>query len=887
MYIATYSNIEVYECSVNEMPIMRRCKDNWVNATQILKLCNFPKAKRTKILEKGVQQGQHEKVQGGYGRFQGTWIPLPEARNLANEYGITSDMVPVLYIDPSDTSVIIPKKKPPVSSSSSAVNKDGTPVKRKYVKKNKKNDTPKKLRLSNSNLPPQAVFTQDGYSHSLPRDGNAHMNQSPIGSQHGFNNQAQMPMQGMPPTFQSQEFVGNGNFSNSQRVNMNGFNGQQSNFGAFPNQMQGYNQYSARQMGSLQDDGLLQQQQQQQLLYQQHQKGTLSQSTNDANWSQEEHQRDSDTSISSVDGHHHQKINEDDTFAAQLLRFFSEDNTPIPTFLYNPPPEFNINEAIDDEGHTALHWAASIGNCNLVQLLLSKGANALVVNNHGLNPLSKCISFNNCHELRNFPQMLDALEVCLIHTDINGRTPLHYLCQFSRVTSKVPSLIHYLEQIFNKLTIMTTKNGGSGVNLLRNVIDHQDVNGDTCLHLAAWAGCTHFVKFLLSNGARDDLVNVNNEASKSIIMQQGLVIYNVGILQDQSGMQQFYPSSGLEVADKRVNQQAGLGTPIQPFNNRRLETPDTQRTTIQDDEEEELNDRVSKEHLRMLMEGQAGTVEENKENVFIDDASKVAYEAMSTPKQNGPSPHSANKQGVLGVISEATVENSPLPKASPGKAVIRTSALEVKLDKSGNDDPDVKPPINDTSKMMLGMVTLLTDSYHEEISGLNKDKKKLVNQIQSKNEADQAGLTKIKSFMSKNGFENVNSYDDAYQLVVNELDCHKQDIKTKEQQLLCLIEKVQAFELANTVHEKEKEIRSPTSDTEDSSDCWQLAMELSHEQLRRNNLVNQVAQGVKQWAINPKMNKYRKLISLSCGLRVEDIDGLIDGIEKSLMEGTM
>lgn len=122
---------------------MRRCKDNWVNATQILKLCNFPKAKRTKILEKGVQQGQHEKVQGGYGRFQGTWIPLPEARNLANEYGITSDMVPVLYIDPSDTSVIIPKKKPPVSSSSSAVNKDGTPVKRKYVKKNKKNDTPK------------------------------------------------------------------------------------------------------------------------------------------------------------------------------------------------------------------------------------------------------------------------------------------------------------------------------------------------------------------------------------------------------------------------------------------------------------------------------------------------------------------------------------------------------------------------------------------------------------------------------------------------------------------------------------------------------------------------------------------------------------------------
>ena len=46
---------------MNDSPIMRRCKDDWVNATQILKCCNFPKAKRTKILEKGVQQGLHEK----------------------------------------------------------------------------------------------------------------------------------------------------------------------------------------------------------------------------------------------------------------------------------------------------------------------------------------------------------------------------------------------------------------------------------------------------------------------------------------------------------------------------------------------------------------------------------------------------------------------------------------------------------------------------------------------------------------------------------------------------------------------------------------------------------------------------------------------------------
>ncbi|MCV6900843.1 hypothetical protein OE165_27815, partial [Escherichia coli] len=71
--------------------------------------------------------------------------------------------------------------------------------------------------------------------------------------------------------------------------------------------------------------------------------------------------------------------------AAQMLRYFSEDNLPIPHFIYNPTPEFDLNDAIDDEGHTTLHWAASIGNLNLVLLVLSKGANPLVVSNYGMN----------------------------------------------------------------------------------------------------------------------------------------------------------------------------------------------------------------------------------------------------------------------------------------------------------------------------------------------------------------------------------------------------------------------------------------------------------------------------------------------------------------------
>lgn len=50
---------------------MRRQADNWVNATHILKAAGFDKPARTRILERDVQKGNHEKVQGGYGKFQG------------------------------------------------------------------------------------------------------------------------------------------------------------------------------------------------------------------------------------------------------------------------------------------------------------------------------------------------------------------------------------------------------------------------------------------------------------------------------------------------------------------------------------------------------------------------------------------------------------------------------------------------------------------------------------------------------------------------------------------------------------------------------------------------------------------------------------------------
>ena len=57
---------------VQNIACMRRRSDGWLNATQILKVAGVDKGKRTKVLEKEILVGEHEKVQGGYGKYQGT-----------------------------------------------------------------------------------------------------------------------------------------------------------------------------------------------------------------------------------------------------------------------------------------------------------------------------------------------------------------------------------------------------------------------------------------------------------------------------------------------------------------------------------------------------------------------------------------------------------------------------------------------------------------------------------------------------------------------------------------------------------------------------------------------------------------------------------------------
>ncbi|KAI0758271.1 hypothetical protein BC629DRAFT_1444248 [Irpex lacteus] len=101
IFKATYSGIPVYEMMCKGVAVMRRRSDSWLNATQILKVAGFDKPQRTRILEREIQKGEHEKVQGGYGKYQGTWIPLSKGLHLSQQYNCEHLLRPLIDFQPN------------------------------------------------------------------------------------------------------------------------------------------------------------------------------------------------------------------------------------------------------------------------------------------------------------------------------------------------------------------------------------------------------------------------------------------------------------------------------------------------------------------------------------------------------------------------------------------------------------------------------------------------------------------------------------------------------------------------------------------------------------------------------------------------------------------
>lgn len=200
-------------------------------------------------------------------------------------------------------------------------------------------------------------------------------------------------------------------------------------------------------------------------------------------------------------------------YARMILDYFVLETSPIPTFLNDPPPDFDPNVVIDDDGHTALHWACAMGRIKIIKLLLACGADIFRANNAGQTALMRAVMFTNNHDLRTFPELFDSFSGSVINIDRNDRTVFHYVIDIALTKGKVPAARFYLETILSRLAEYPKE--------LVDILNFQDEDGETALTLAARCRSKKLVKILLDHGANPKTANRDGKSAEDYILEDG------------------------------------------------------------------------------------------------------------------------------------------------------------------------------------------------------------------------------------------------------------------------------------------------------------------------------------------------------------------------------
>ncbi|KAI0813199.1 ANK-repeat protein MBP1 [Xylaria sp. FL0064] len=403
IYSATYSGIPVYEYQFGpelKEHVMRRRSDNWINATHILKCAGFDKPARTRILEREVQKDVHEKIQGGYGKYQGTWIPLESGEQLARRNNIYDRLRLIFEYQPGGES---PPPAPRHPSKPKAARKPAVP---KW----------------NNNPPPVPI--------QPPRE--------------EFETQSQVINEDDTPdnvTVASMSYM-----AEDDRPDLSHFTG--------------------------------------------HRK------------------RNRDETIQDLTEQQHS------VYGDELLDYFLLSRQEEPTFRPEPPPNFQPDWYIDSERHSALHWASAMGDVDVIKQLKRFGANLGAQNCRGETPFMRSVNFTNCYEKQTFPAVMKELFDTIAIRDDTGCTVIHHaaIMKSGRVQSQSCSR-YYLDSILNRLQET------HDANYVHQLLDVQDHNGNTALHLAAKVKARKCVRALLGRGAATDIPNAEGVRADELIKE--------------------------------------------------------------------------------------------------------------------------------------------------------------------------------------------------------------------------------------------------------------------------------------------------------------------------------------------------------------------------------
>lgn len=194
-----------------------------------------------------------------------------------------------------------------------------------------------------------------------------------------------------------------------------------------------------------------------------------------------------------------------------ILTYFVSETTQIPQILVSPPPDYNPDTPIDEDGHTALHWACAMGRVRVVKLLLTAGAAIYFGNHSEQTPLMRSVMFSNNYDIRKFPELYELLHRSTLNIDKHNRTVFHHIANLALNKGKTHAARYYMETILSRLADYPQE--------LADVINFQDEDGETALTLAARARSRRLVKALLDHGADPKIKNRDFKSAEDYILE--------------------------------------------------------------------------------------------------------------------------------------------------------------------------------------------------------------------------------------------------------------------------------------------------------------------------------------------------------------------------------
>lgn len=202
-------------------------------------------------------------------------------------------------------------------------------------------------------------------------------------------------------------------------------------------------------------------------------------------------------------------------WADELLDYFMLQDSPhdsLPS-APQPPATADLNRPIDDKGHTALHWAAAMGDIEVVKDLIRRGANIDVQAKNGETPLMRAVVFTNNFDRQNMQKLAGLLIRTVQMQEWFGSTVFHHIANTTERKSKYQCARYYLDCILDQMSAVLGPDG------IERVLNTQDQSGDTAITIAARNGARKCVRSLIGRNAAVDIQNMSGETADQLIVQ--------------------------------------------------------------------------------------------------------------------------------------------------------------------------------------------------------------------------------------------------------------------------------------------------------------------------------------------------------------------------------